>query len=119
MTTTPHLMTRGDYRELTLTCTKADGTPQSLTGATILFSASRSPVDDPPLISKSTTESTITVLPAPNSHQAVAALLPADTSGLPHYVVTLVYDWQVTLLNTNRPVTVESGTIQVHPDVSR
>lgn len=112
-----HTMTRGDTKELLLEIDGEDGTPLDLTTWTVAFTARRSPLDATAVITKTTSSGIIRATQSGATlGQATVMLDPADTSSLPAYSTTLVYDVQLSQGSVRR--TTEDGTLTITPDVT-
>jgi hypothetical protein len=108
---------RGDKIVLSIAAKKADGTPQSLTGATLTFTAKDRLTDADPGVIQKTTGGGITIDDAANGLASVT-ILPADTSGFtgPR---TLLWDVQMDVAAFGDKKTLDSGKLYVLPDVTR
>jgi len=109
---------RGDSRSFLITVTSG-GSPYSLTGKTVWFTGKLADTDTDAqaIIAKKTGGQGITILAAPNDHQARVAINPADTSALTREVI-LKCDVQVKDGSGN-VYTVSEGLITVEVDITR
>jgi hypothetical protein len=111
-------LTRGDSATLQATVTQLGAS--GLTGSTLYFMAKRDYADpDASAIISHQTGSGVTVTQAGGTNTpgiAQIALAPADTSSLPAYALTLVWDL-VMVDGSGNHTTVASGTLAISPDV--
>lgn len=84
-------MDQAEGKSWVVTSTKADGTPEPLTGATVWFTAKRRLTDDDAaaVITKSTTTTGVAIVDGPGGIARIE-LAPADTAGMGP--TTLYYD---------------------------
>ena len=108
---------RGDTITLAVAAKKADGTVQSLTGKSLMFTAKDRIGDADPGVLQKSIGAGIVVDDAANG-LATVTILPADTSGFtgPR---TLLWDIQMTDNATSAKKTLDEGKLYVKPDVTR
>lgn len=113
-----YAVTRAKRFALTRTVRGGDGSVENITGATFRFVAkkARGDADADAILNLSTSGGTIT-LPTPAA--GVVRVAPLDGWGatLPAALVTLHYELQMTRSGGDGPYVVDSGYLQVRPEV--
>lgn len=110
-------MQRGDAASFEIRATKGDGTPQSLVGATVWFTAKNRLADaDPGAIQKSTTGGGVMIVDGPGGVARVD-LAAADTAG---FAQPTTLHWDVQAKDAaNKVMTLARGRLEVRLDVTR
>lgn len=113
-----HEMTRGDATVIEHSINDGNGEPLDLGSLALTFTAKYSALDAEPVIQRTSASGGITILTpqtGANKGRANTILTPANTSGLPSYNTTLLYELEV--VASGEPYTVEEGTLLIKPDL--
>jgi hypothetical protein len=106
---------RGDSISLSVDWNKADGSPQSLAGWTLRFTARDRLEDVTAVITKSSPASGIVIDDSPGG-LATISIAPADTAS---FIGPRTLWWDVQAESGAERKTIDSGKLYVIPDVTR